>query len=382
MPRRRYDLKHAELDGQIDALVAHAQEVFGPSPAADQVRQIVVTALQLVRDGASPGDIKLLTNALKEMRHAARVFAPYEHIRKVAVFGSARTEPGTPDWEAAREFAEQIVRAGWMVITGAGDGIMGAAQGGAGRERSFGVNIRLPFEQSANATIKGDAKLINFRYFFTRKVSFVKESHAVVLFPGGYGTHDEGLETLTLVQTGKSEIVPIVFVDAPGGSYWRDWDTYIRTHLGDRGLISLNDLNLYTVTDDIEVAIAELTDFYRNYHSSRYVRDRLVLRVHIPPDAETLERLNVEFADILTGGRIECGPALPEESSNPDLVRVLLNFNRRDHGRLRLLIARLNALAPSVPVHPDDAAPHEIRPVTLSPEAEEAERDDDPAPGS
>jgi len=228
---------------------------------------------------------------------------------------------------------------------------MGAAQGGAGRESSFGVNIRLPFEQSANETIAGDQKLINFRYFFTRKVVFVKEAHAIALFPGGFGTHDEGFEAMTLVQTGKSEMVPIVFVDEPGGSYWREWLEYVETHLAERGLIAPDDLNLFHVTDSVDEAVEEIEGFYRNYHSSRYVGGRLVLRVHEAPSDAQLEALNDEFAGLLESGRIERTAALPEEEGEVAyLPRLRLHFNRRAVGRLRGLIDRLNGLA-------DEAAP-------------------------
>ena len=344
---------------------------------AEFARQIMVTGLRLLRDGAGLGDIKLLNSALKELRHALRVFAPYEQQRKVAVFGSARTRPGSPEWEQARVFAERIVRAGWMVITGAGEGIMAAAQGGAGRAASFGVNIRLPFEQEANQIIAGDPKLINFRYFFTRKVMFVKEAHAIALFPGGYGTHDEALEALTLIQTGKGEMLPVVFVDAPGGSYWRDWREYVVSHMEARGYISPEDLDLFVVTDDVDVAVREVLKFYSNYHSSRYVGDRLALRVRQPPDAEVLDGLNADFKDILTEGRIEVGEALPEEAGEAaQLPRVLLHFNRRDRARLRHLIDRLNGLVADEASPPREASPHEIVPQRLPAEAESAEAED------
>jgi uncharacterized protein (TIGR00730 family) len=248
-----------------------------------------------------------------------------------------------------------------MIITGAGDGIMGAAQGGAGRAASFGVNIRLPFEQEANPTIAGDPKLINFRYFFTRKVAFVKEAHAIALFPGGFGTHDEGFEALTLIQTGKSEILPVVFIDAPGGSYWVQWRRYLEDHLRARGLISPEDFALFRITDSVDEAVSEILHFYANYQSSRYVRDLLVIRLREAPDEGPLERLNQEFAPILKGGRIEVGPPLPEEGdeviSHP---RLTLRFNRRDVGRLRQLIDRLNDLVDPRAVTPLEASPHEI----------------------
>jgi hypothetical protein len=276
------------------------------------------------------------------------------------VFGSARTEPGSPAFEQARRFGERIVAEGWMVITGAGDGIMGAAQLGAGRERSFGVNIRLPWEQKPNAVIDGDPKLVNFRYFFTRKLAFLKEAHAIALFPGGFGTHDEGFEALTLIQTGRSEILPVVFVDEPGGRYWSEWSRYVDEHLRGPKLISPEDLSLYRVTDDVETAVRETVDFYRNYHSSRFVGDVLVLRVRVAPDAAKLAELNSEFADLTTSGRLELGPPLPEEGGDaPEHARITLRFDRRRAGRLRLLIDRLNTLAPDR-ASAQDASPRAI----------------------
>jgi uncharacterized protein (TIGR00730 family) len=373
---RRYDLRDPKLDRALETLVERAQETWGAAEGGEFARQILVTGLRLLKDGADPGDLRLLNNALKELRHSLRVFAPYEHQRKVAVFGSARTQPGSPDWEQARVFAERIVRAGWMVITGAGEGIMAAAQGGAGREASFGVNIRLPFEQEANQVIAGDQKLINFRYFFTRKVMFVKEAHAIALFPGGYGTHDEALEALTLMQTGKGEMLPVVFVDAPGGSYWSDWRQYVVSHMGGQGYISPEDLALFTVTDDVGVAVHEVLKFYSNYHSSRYVADRLVIRLRKPPDGETLEALNTEFKDILTTGAIEVGEALRQEGGEAEqLPRVFLHFNRRDTGRLRRLIDRLNALVTDEASPPREASPHAIVPQNLPAGAESEEED-------
>ncbi len=372
-PRRRYALQQPELDQLVEQLVERAQEEFGEAPGSEFVRQVVVTALRLLRDRAYPGDIKLINSSLKELRHALRVFAPYKHVRKVTVFGSARTRADHPDWQQAFAFSERMAREGWMTITGAGPGIMRAANGGAGRSASFGVNIRLPYEQEANEVIAGDSKLVNFRYFFTRKVVFVKESHAIALFPGGFGTHDEGFEALTLVQTGKSQILPIVFVDAPGGSYWRDWEAYVRTHLRQRGLISESDLALFKVTDDVDAAVQEVLTFYNNYDSSRYVDDLLVIRVRRAPGPERLEALNREFADILVGGRIEVGSALPREAGEASQhPRVTLAFNRRDVGRLRMLVDRLNALvADHAPAR--EASPREVLEEVLPPEAERAE---------
>jgi len=378
MPRRRYELSAARLNRRIEELIEAAESHYGDGGGAEHVRQMLVTSLRLLRDGAGIGDLRLVNNALKELRHAFRVFAPYSHLRKVAVFGSARTAAGSPDWEQAHRFAERIVASGWMVITGAGGGIMTAAQGGAGRDASFGVNIRLPFEQRANEVIAGDPKCINFRYFFTRKVMFVKEAHAIALFPGGYGTHDEALETLTLIQTGKGEMLPVVFVDEPGGSYWREWREWVVSHMATRGFLNQEDLQLFKVTDDVEVAIHEMLNFYSNYHSSRYVGDQLVLRVAEAPDGEALERLNRDFKDILKKGGIDVRDALPKENGElPGLPRVVLYFNRRSHGRLRLLIDQLNELVSVTESPPRGATPHEILSVSMSERAEHEEQSED-----
>ncbi len=358
----------------IENLVEKAENLYAGSDGAEYVRQIMVSAVGLMRDAASRGDLKLINSALKELRYSFRVFAPYRHLRKVAIFGSARTAPDHPDWKQAYDFAERMAAEGWMTITGAGDGIMGAAQGGAGREASFGVNIRLPFEQSANEVIAGDHKLISFRYFFTRKISFVKEAHAIALFPGGFGTHDEGFEALTLIQTGKSEILPIVFVDAPGGTYWEAWNEYVTSHLSARGLVKEQDLALYKITDDIDEAVGEIQNFYSNYHSSRYVGKLLVLRVRQAPDADQLDELNTHFGDILSKGKIEVAEALPPEAGEVEhYPRITLHFNRLHVGRLRTLIDRVNSFVDESAAPPLDATPHEIVEEPLSPAAETAQ---------
>ena len=374
--RRRFELGEPELDTLVEELVARAQQRFGPSDGADHARQIIVTALRLLAEERSLGDVKLITSAVKELRHAFRVFAPYAARRKVSVFGSARTRREDPAWQQAFDFAARMTELGWMTITGAGDGIMGAAQAGAGRDASFGVNIRLPFEQQANEVILGDPKLINFRYFFTRKVMFVKESHAVALFPGGYGTHDEGFEALTLVQTGKAPLMPIVCVDAPGGSYWKDWQAWIERSLHQARLIGDDDLRLFFVTDDPLLAVDEIARFYANYHSSRFVGDRLILRLRHVPEPETLAQLSDEFSDLLAGGPLEVLPsALPQETGEfEELSRLALDLDRRAIGRLRVLIDRLNALTP-VPEPPLEAAPREVPAGKLTPEQERAEEE-------
>jgi uncharacterized protein (TIGR00730 family) len=308
---------------------------------------MIQTTLRLAEDQADRGDIKILNAALRELVYAFRVFAPYRGIRKVTMFGSARTAEDQPEYRQALAFAHEISRKGWMVITGAGDGIMKAGQGGAGRERSFGVNIRLPLEQRANEFIQNDSKLLTFRYFFTRKLIFLKETDGIALFPGGFGTMDEAFEILTLIQTGKSNPLPVVCVDRPGGDYWRAWDGYIREVLLARGLVSPEDPALYRITDRLDVAVAEITEFYRNYHSSRYVGDRLAMRLQQAPTAEQLDRLNTQFRDILVDGAMTVNPPFPEETNDhaiAHLPRLVLHFNRRDIGRLRQLIDTLNQL--------------------------------------
>lgn len=306
-------------------------------------------------DGVSVGDLKIVSRAVQEMRRGFRVFARYADLRKVSTFGSARTKQGDPTFQLAESFSRQIAEAGFMVITGAGPGIMEACQRGAGRDRSFGMNIVLPFEQQANEVILGDAKLVSFRYFFTRKLFFVKEAHAVVLFPGGFGTHDEGLEALTLIQTGKSKPMPVIFLDTPDGSYWKNWDLYVREHILGQGMISEEDLALYKVTDDIELAVREITHFYEVYHSSRYVNDLSVIRLHRKIPDDYVKRLSAEFGDITDARGIEltgAHPAERDETKIAHLPRLTFRFDRTHFGRFRQLIDRINDA-------PDDRAPGE-----------------------
>jgi uncharacterized protein (TIGR00730 family) len=287
----------------------------------------------------------LLSAALKELRYCFKVFAAYRGKRKVTVFGSARTKPDHPAYLAAVEYGRAMAQAGWMVITGAGGGIMHGGVEGAGRENSFGLNIILPFEQAANPVVHGDPKLMNMRYFFTRKLMFIKESDAVVLFPGGFGTHDEAFEALTLVQTGKSHIFPIVMVDQPGGTYWSQWTKFIEEGLLGHGYISPADRSLYCVTDSIEAAVREVTNFYRVYHSMRYVRGSLVMRLRVRLSDALLARIGTDFADILAGGGFEQVEALPDESNEPtlaDMPRLKFRFARHQVGRLRQLIDLVN----------------------------------------
>ncbi|MGA2233108.1 MAG: TIGR00730 family Rossman fold protein [Tepidisphaeraceae bacterium] len=315
-------------------------------PDGDLIGQMVANALLLLRNETNRGDLKLINKSLQEMRYALKVFAPYRNVRKVSIFGSARTPQTDPDYAQAAAFGKAMAAAGWMVITGAGGGIMAAGHGGGGAEASFGLAIRLPFEQRTNAFIANDPKLIHFKYFFTRKLMFVRFSDAIALFPGGFGTMDEGFEVLTLVQTGKSVPMPIVFIDSAAGGYWDAWQEYVRTQLLGRGLIGENDLHLYKITRSVDDAAAEIRRFYSNYHSIRYTRDAMAMRLHRAPNAAQLEHIRAEFKDIAQGG-YEVTGALPVERDEPDLAamaRLVFNFNRRDHGRLRQLIDYLNSL--------------------------------------
>ena len=312
---------------------------------ADLIAEIKQTADKLLADGTGRGDVKLVASALKELRYCFKVFARYRGIRKATVFGSARTAPDHPAYKAAVEFGRRMTEAGWMTLTGAAAGIMEAGHVGAGRDQSIGLNILLPFEQAANPVISGDPKLMNLKYFFTRKLMFIKESDAVVLFPGGFGTHDEAFETLTLIQTGKSHVFPVVLVDEPGGTYWTRWEQFVRDDLLARGYISPEDLSLYRVTDSVEAAVREVCDFYRVYHSMRYVRGHLVLRLRSKLSAATMTRLAAEFADIAAGGRFEQTGMLPQEANEPalaELPRLKFRFKRQAMGRLRQLIDVLN----------------------------------------
>src|SRR5262245_1133719 len=330
-----------ELKRRIQELIAYKSGGHN----ADLVEDIIENALKLLNDVEDRGDVRVIQTAIRELRYAFRLFAPHAHVPKVTIFGSARTQPTRQEYQHAVEFSRKIAEAGWMVITGAGPGIMQAGHEGAGPEKSFGANIRLPWEQAANPIIQRDKKLITFRYFFTRKLTFVRHSHAIVLFPGGFGTLDEGYEALTLMQTGKSKLMPLVLIDRPGGTYWNTWDKTIREYLLRNALSSPDDLHLYHVTDDTDEAVKIITRFYRNYHSMRFVRELLVIRLKHAPAPTAIEGLNEDFSDIITGEKIHAiEPTEDEREDNQflDLPRIAFDFNRRDYGRLRQLIDVVN----------------------------------------
>jgi uncharacterized protein (TIGR00730 family) len=332
-----------ELRRRIQELIDHKGGGYNQEIVAD----IIENALKLLTDVKSRGDVRVIQTALRELRYAFRLFAPYSDTRKVTMFGSARTQPTRMEYQQGVEFGRKIAEAGFMVITGAGGGIMQAGHEGAGLEKSFGANIRLPWEQSANPVIREDKKLVTFKYFFTRKLIFIRHSDAIALFPGGFGTMDEGYEALTLMQTGKSQLMPLVLIDRPGGTYWKTWDKHVREHLLRDQLISPDDLNLYQITDNTDQAVKMITRFYRNFHSSRFVRDLFVIRLKHAPSDSALRAMNEDFADIISGTAIQRMDPSPEEMDHDDhvdLARIGLGFNRRDYGRLRQLIDVLNSL--------------------------------------
>jgi uncharacterized protein (TIGR00730 family) len=336
----RYRTGDEALDEAVAALVERVAE-----PAnADLVFELVASSLRLARDRADRGDLKIANAALREMRHAFGVFAPYRAARKVAIFGSARTQPDDPLYEQTRHLAAAMAGAEWMVVTGAGPGIMEAGIEGAGSDNSFGVSIQLPFETTTTQFIAGDPKLMSFRYFFTRKLEFIKESDAFVLLPGGFGTLDEAFELLTLLQTGKAQPAPVVLLEMPGGTYWQHWGQFLSGELLRAGYVSPEDLSLFCVTDDVGIAVAEILDFYRNYHSQRFVDGRLVIRMRHTPSPELAAGIARDFADIIIGdvAVIDATPAERADDDHVDLPRIAFRFDRRGWSRLRQLIDRIN----------------------------------------
>jgi uncharacterized protein (TIGR00730 family) len=334
-------------DPELKKHIAELIRFKGGGYNESEVSDIIENALKLLTDVKDTGDVRIIKTALRELRYAFRLFAPYLGKRKVTIFGSARMQSDALEYKQAVEFGRKIVEAGFMVITGAGSGIMQAGHEGAGPENSFGVNIRLPWEQAANPVIAEDKKLVTFKYFFTRKLIFIRHSDAIVLFPGGFGTFDEGFEALTLMQTGKSQLMPLVLVDKPGGIFWKTWDINIREQLLRAKLISPDDLSLYQITDSTDEAVKIITRFYRNFHSTRFVKDLLVVRLKNVPSESALAAMNEDFADIVVEGKIQSVKPTPEEvehNEHLELKRIAFNFNRRDYGRLRQLIDVLNGL--------------------------------------
>jgi uncharacterized protein (TIGR00730 family) len=335
------------IDRLVEATVAAGVKGSAASIHTKLIKDLVLTALKLLPDGRDTGEIKLLTNAMRELRHAYRIFGKYKEPHKVTIFGSARTPEDHPDYTACVEFSKLMSQAGWMSITGAGGGIMQAGHVGPGREASFGVAIRLPFEQNANHVIKDDEKLINFRYFFTRKLMFLSQAEAVVLFPGGFGTMDEAYETLTLVQTGKASMMPIVCVEGAGGTYWKNWNAWVEAELRDRGWISPEDSSIYYVAKDPTDAASHIVKFYRNYHSSRYVKDDFVIRLRNPIRQSDVTKLQEEFGSLIKAGDMRLSGPLEGEDDHLTRPRLVFHHNRSRFAILRRLIDRINELEPA-----------------------------------
>ncbi len=327
--------------GELEALLERA----GAGRNRDLLVDILRTAVGLAGDDVSRLDLKITASALREMRTAFATFRPYEGTPKVTMFGSARTRPDDPLYDQARRLAAELAARDWMIITGAGPGIMAAGLEGAGRENSFGVTIRLPFEDSANEFIEGDEKLVSMKYFFTRKLMLVKESSGFVALPGGFGTQDETFELFTLQQTGKSVPTPVVLLDTPGGTYWRAWLSFVRDELVDGGLVNEADLELFVVTDDVDEACEEIVGFYRNYHSIRWAGDQLIVRMRQAPSADQLEALNRSHGDLLVDGTIESVDASPAERSSHDhveLPRIGMTFDKFRQSGIHGVIREVN----------------------------------------
>jgi uncharacterized protein (TIGR00730 family) len=345
MSRKKTGLRLTD-DPQVNDDIQHLVDKWKLPEFSDDLAEMIASLYRLSQHDPTSGDMTLFKRSMAELRYAQGVFAPYRGVKKLCIFGSARTRPPAPIFQCATDFARLMTEAGYMTITGAGDGIMGAAQAGAGAEKSFGLNILLPFEQFPNAVIRDDPKLVTFRYFFTRKLTFLRETNAVAAFPGGFGTLDEALELITLMQTGKARLIPLVLVDEPGGTFWKAFTRYVSEHLMADKLISPEDFNLFKLTTSIEEARDAIVRFYHNFHSYRFVGPYLVIRLQRKISDEKIEMLKKEFLSILLQpGEIFQRDAFPQEANEPELAalpRLCLNFNRIHFGFLRLLIDRLN----------------------------------------
>lgn len=342
MTKLRFNRTNGEIDDLIDRLISLADSVNHP----DLIREMIIATLKSGQENDQRADLKMMNTTIKEMRMTARVFNPYRAVRKVTVFGSARTKPEEPVYQMAVEFGRAVADAGFMIITGAGGGIMEAANEGAGPEHSFGVNIKLPFEQRANETLEGNPRLITYKYFFNRKVAFLRETDAIVLFPGGFGTLDEAMESLTLMQTGKADPKPILLIDEPGGTYWDKCVRLFRDELLADGYVSPGDFALFERMDSVAAAVERIQKFYLRYHSLRYVEGRPVIRMNTPLPTGALMDLQARFSSMLLpeGTIQEVGPH-PLESDEPDLAhlpRLAVDFNRHDFGQLRSFLGALS----------------------------------------
>jgi len=338
---KHYSTHDSDMDNLIDTLV----EKMGHNESAEVIREIISSAVKFGRESENVGDLRLANAALKEIRHSCKVFAPYRSTRKVIIFGSARSQPESPEYRMAEQFSAAIGTRGYMIVTGGGPGVMEAGNKGAPEGMGFALNIRLPFEQKHNPFVQENEKLINYKYFFTRKLFFVKETDATAVFPGGFGTMDEGFEMLTLVQTGKSRPRPIVLMEPEGMHFWSECKTFLDKQLLDSGFIGADDSHLYTMAASVDEAVAYIERFYRVYHSLRFEGDMTIMRLSCPLSAESLELLNSTFGGILKSGSIV--PVKPTEreiaeGDHPDLPRIGFHFNRKEFGRLYAMIHTIN----------------------------------------
>lgn len=340
------ELHFSRTNGAVDDAIDGVIEMVGKIDHPSIVREMILAALKAGQEGKERIDLKMMNSTIKEMRFTAKVFNPYQGIRKVTVFGSARTGSSEPLYHLARELGGRLAQAGYMVITGGGPGIMQAMNEGAGPERSFGVNIRLPFEQQVNPVLQGNPRSVTYKYFFNRKVAFLKESDAVALFPGGFGTLDEAMETLTLIQTGKRAPMPVVLMDTPGGTYWRRWVGFVRKELLAKGYINATDFSLFEQVDSAEEAVAVIGRFYARYHSLRFTGEKLIIRLLSPLEEEAVDSLRRLFTDLLLpGGDFLSSGAVALDEDEPELAhlpRLIVDFNRKDFARLRTLIDVIN----------------------------------------
>jgi hypothetical protein len=338
---REYEIEDKTIDGLINGLCRRR----GSMDSDYLLREILTTAVKLGMESNDKGDLKLVNNALKELRYSFKIFSPYRTIKKLIIFGSARSKSTSPEYIMAEKLSSKISAKGFMIVTGGGPGVMEAGNKGSPKGRQFGLNIRLPYEQKPNPYIDEKDKIINFKYFFTRKLIFVKETDATALFPGGFGTLDEGFEMLTLIQTGKSKPRPIVLMEPKGSTYWVDWMRFIDKQLIKKGFIKKEDFSLFRLCRSVDEAVRYIENFYRVYHSIRYVSGSTIIRLKKEIPAKTLKRLNADFKDILTEGEIRISPPTQEEAQRGeflDLPRLALNYNLHDYGRLFEFIRAIN----------------------------------------
>jgi uncharacterized protein (TIGR00730 family) len=340
------ELRFQRTNNAVDETIDRLIELAGPIHHPELIREMIVAALKAGREEDFKADLKLMNSTLKEMRFTSKIFGPYRHVRKVTVFGSARTKPDEPVYEMARLFGRKLAEAGYMVITGGGSGIMQAVNEGAGSEHSFGVNIRLPFEQKPNLVLEGNPRLIFYKYFFNRKVAFLKEASAIALFPGGFGTLDEAMETSTLLQTGKRDPLPLILMDEPRGMYWSRLQKFFEEELLANGYINASDFSIFEHVSSVDDAVERINHFYHRYHSMRYVDKKLVIRLTSALDLQAVKELKERFFRILLpGGDIYLSEPLPAETDEPEIAhlpRLVLDFNRRNFVRLRTLIDAIN----------------------------------------